>query len=201
MKRSAILTRIRDLNFYTDQEEEKIRYAWLSIRNDLFKIIILWLVAVVLGFNAQFIIVLTAYCSLRMWIGGIHKQTFIGCLVDTGIWIGIGIGCSVFFLRISCWTMICIGIAAMIPILLSGPIQSPKKRPIEQPTKKKRTAIAALIAVFIILVQLAKSIPVEIRSCLLSGLLIESLQVLLINFLGKGRNHGGIVNRIRGFDD
>ena len=129
-----------------------------------------------------------------MWIGGIHKKTFIGCLFDTGIWIGIGIGCSVFFLRVDSWTMVCIGIAAMIPILLSGPIQSPKKRPIEQSIKKKRTTIATLIAVFIIIAQLAKSIQIEIRSCVLSGLLIESLQVSLSKIIRKGEDHGRPVN-------
>lgn len=50
MKRSAILIKIRDLNYFSDQEEDKIRYAWLSIRNDLFKIIILWVVAAILGY-------------------------------------------------------------------------------------------------------------------------------------------------------
>ena len=196
MKRSAILTKIRDLNYFSDQEEDKIRYAWLSIRNDLFKIIILWVVAALLGFSVQFTVVLITYCSLRMWIGGIHKKTFIGCLVDTGIWIGMGIGCSMILLKVSCWTMVCIGIAAMIPILMSGPIQSSKKRPIEQSIKKKRTTIATLIAVFIIIAQLANSIPIEIRSCVLSGLLIESLQVSLTKIIRKGEDHGRPVNWI-----
>ena len=107
---------------------------------------------------------------------------------------GMGIGCSMILLKVSCWTMVCIGIAAMIPILMAGPIQSSKKRPIEQSIKKKRTTIATLIAVFIIIAQLAKSIQIEIRSCVLSGLLIESLQVSLSKIIRKGEDHGRPVN-------
>ena len=64
MKRSAILTKIKKLNVFTDQEEEKIQYAWLSIRNDLFKITILWIGAALLGFSIQFIVVSYTYSGV-----------------------------------------------------------------------------------------------------------------------------------------
>lgn len=70
MKRSAILTKIRDLNFFSDQEEDKIRYAWLSIRNDLFKIIILWVVAALLGFSVQFVDYADGYFKARCYASG-----------------------------------------------------------------------------------------------------------------------------------
>ena len=50
MEKSAILTKVRSLNHFSKQEQEKIRYAWLSIRTDLFKISILWVVAAILGY-------------------------------------------------------------------------------------------------------------------------------------------------------
>lgn len=62
---SAILTIIEKRGIYTESQMNVIRYAWLSIRNDLLKLLILTLLAIVIGVWKQFALVMISYTGIR----------------------------------------------------------------------------------------------------------------------------------------
>lgn len=135
---SAILTNIEKRGIYTDSQMNVIRYAWLSIRNDILKLLILTVLAIIIGVWKQFTLVMISYVGIRFFIGGIHRKTFLGCLIDTAAWIGSAMyGAS--FLASHGWLIILLcEFSTTVIIGIIGPVQSPNRKEMDNRTSNRR---------------------------------------------------------------
>lgn len=178
---SLILMALDSDNSFSSNEKKIISYAWLTIRNDFLKLGILALAAYTLGLWNRFILVMTSYTSIRFFIGGIHKKTFVGCLLNTALWIYVALILAELFSTLDLKSLISIELCSTLVIGILGPLQSPSRKPMDSFTKKKRKICAITICICIVICTLFSVIPFSASSHLCAGMIIESLQASIKN--------------------
>ena len=177
---SAILTMVERRRIYTDSQMNVIRYAWLSIRNDILKLLILTVLAIVIGVWKQFALVMISYTGIRFFIGGIHRKTFLGCLIDTAIWIRSAMyGAS--YLASHGWIIILLcEFFATVLIGIMGPVQSPNRKEMDNKTSNRRRTLAIVMCLIIVGLTGFSLIPTSVSAYLCAGMVVESLQASII---------------------
>lgn len=63
----------------SQEENQVIQYGMELLLDSIIKLIVVLLIGVVLGKGFETIVVLTAFCGLRLQAGGIHAKTGLGC--------------------------------------------------------------------------------------------------------------------------
>jgi len=108
-----------------EERAEIIRYGFELIIGEIPKMILIFLLALLLGKFKYFLISLAIICPYRIFSGGVHLKTHIGCLtMTTMLYLG-----SVYFCEIFCFedllskvvTVVCISIFSTIMIILYAP--------------------------------------------------------------------------------
>ena len=177
---SAILTMIEKRGIYTESQMNVIRYAWLSIRNDLLKLLILTLLAIVIGVWKQFALVMISYTGIRFFIGGIHKKTFFSCLIDTAAWIGSAMYGASLLTSHGCGIIMLLELLAIALIGLFGPVQSPNRKEMDNRTSNRRRILAIGICLTIVGLTGFTLIPTSVSAYLCAGMVVEGLQASII---------------------
>ena len=186
---SAVLTIIEKRGHFSEKELKIIRYAWLSIRNDFLKLLIITSTAIMVGVGKQYWLVMISYLGIRFFIGGIHRKTFLGCLMDTAVWIsGAVLVASI------------LADGGQIPIILCellaagliggfGPVQSPKRKMMDQKTRKRRKLLAIVICLIIIILSGFSLISANVSAPLCAGMMVEGLQASIIKLQRRFYNN------------
>lgn len=65
----------------TSLDEIKIKYALTLIRNEGIKMIIFFIFFLVTGYVKEFLLCMLIACTVRVFAGGIHMKTNIGCFI------------------------------------------------------------------------------------------------------------------------
>ncbi|NLD19873.1 MAG: accessory gene regulator B family protein [Clostridiales bacterium] len=65
----------------TDIEKIKVRYALTLIRNEGVKLIIFFVLFFATGYIKEFLLCILIACTVRVFAGGIHMKTNIGCFL------------------------------------------------------------------------------------------------------------------------
>ena len=65
--------------------KQKVRYTLLVILGEAEKIVILSVIFGILGYMAEFLIAFLGLAVLRMFMGGSHRKTMLGCFFQSGI--------------------------------------------------------------------------------------------------------------------
>jgi len=179
---SAVLTTIEKRGHFSEKELKIIRYAWVSIRNDFLKLLIITLAAIMAGVGKQYCLVMISYLGNRFFIGGIHRKTFLGCLIDTAVWIGGAIWAALFLANQGQISIILCELLAAGLIGGFGPVQSPNRKMMDQKTRKRRKLLAIVICLIIIILSGFSLISANVSAPLCAGMLVEGLQASIIKF-------------------
>lgn len=172
---------IRSNSDFTNSDDlEKINYAIETILNEAFKIIILLTLFSILGklryFNFSMIILL----SIRIFSGGLHSKTFLGCLLwTTLLFIATSIVAPIIP-KISIGIYYLISLFNLSVIITKSPYPNPY-RPIK--SKKRRQVLkvlAVFFAIFWTIVLLFFTNDICYLNCGIFTILLQSLQLLYV---------------------
>ncbi len=167
-------------DFANSDDLEKINYAIETILNEAFKIIILLTLFSILGklryFNFSMIILL----SIRIFSGGLHSKTFLGCLLwTTLLFIATSIVAPIIP-KISIGIYYLISLFNLSVIITKSPYPNPY-RPIK--SKKRRQVLkvlAVFFAIFWTIVLLFFTNDICYLNCGIFTILLQSLQLLYV---------------------
>lgn len=164
---------------YTKEEQEKIEYAKRSIWNEVTKIIIMSVLFAFLGLYKEYIALLVSFLMLRIWIGGIHRETYLSCLLESFCWLLFGILIAKYLCAIT--HPVVVGVLTIALLCCQQPVQSSKRKTMTKSISSQRKLIGILIAIVCVLISCISSISAEIRMIMICGQLIETLQVTIKN--------------------
>lgn len=133
---------------YDSAQLEKIRYSLSVILFELEKIIPLAISAWLLGCFDYFVITFFVISSLRMFMGGFHRKTSIGCIIQSFITFGALIYLEKTIKVTKIVYLIIIVFTALVIMFYAPVISSSRGKASERKKKKiKRNAFIALIFV------------------------------------------------------
>lgn len=172
---------IRSNSDFTNSDDlEKINYAIETILNEAFKIIILLILFSILGklryFNFSMIILL----SIRIFSGGLHSKTFLGCLLWTTLFFTATSIVAPIIPKISIGIYYLISLFNLSVIITKSPYPNPY-RPIK--SKKRRQVLkilAVFFAMFWTIVLLFFTNDICYLNCGIFTILLQSLQLLYV---------------------
>lgn len=78
---NRLLLRVNKDNYFTDTQIEQIKYSILAIGGDFSKFLILLVLFTILGYCPEYLYAFFATTILRLYIGGKHYKTYLGCLL------------------------------------------------------------------------------------------------------------------------
>jgi len=139
-----LLNQIRLLNRYDEDDIDMMRYSLQSILWEFEKVIIIFFVFFLFGYQNYFLLTLIVLMSVRVFAGGYHSKTSLSCLLITF---------SGFFLAIIVLPRIPLGNLAIIALsifslfvtLLAAPIRSIEKEAIQSKDKDMQKKMTAFI--------------------------------------------------------
>lgn len=174
-----IIDMIENTGKYTQAEIACIRYSYLSIRNDLGKILIIIGVCTLMGTGKESILILMSMIPVRMLMGGIHAKSFLRCLLISFGWVTIGIGLARVMEAWSEW-LTCITLASSLVLIHADPIESANKRCLINQERKRRKRLSILIALIGLLIMVIINNPIY-KNCICMGLLIDNIQLFILD--------------------
>ena len=186
---SAILTVVEKRGRFSEKELNIIRYAWISIRNDFLKLLIITSTAIMVGVWKQYCLVMMSYLGIRFFIGGIHRKTFLGCLIDTAVWIGGAIWAALFLANQGQISIILCELLAAGLIEGFGPVQSQNRKMMDKRIRKRRKLFAAVICLIVIILTGLSLIPPYVSAPLCAGMMVEGLQASIIKLQRRFYNN------------
>lgn len=172
---------IRSNSDFTNSDDlDKINYAIETILNEAFKILILLILFSALGklryFNFSIIILL----SIRIFSGGLHSKTFLGCLLWTTLFFTTTSIVAPIIPKVSIGIYYLISLFNLSVIITKSPYPNPN-RPIKS---KKRRQVLKILAIFFtifwIIALLFFTNDISYLNCGIFTILLQSLQLLYI---------------------
>lgn len=168
---------------------EKIKYALLCIIGETEKFILLYILFVLFSVQWTFLFVFIVLVSTRIFIGGSHRKTTLGCFIQSFLSFGVMILIDKFLLvvQFQIWIYMIIFLVIVLFAPVSRQIQFQKSYKI----KFKKRAITVIV--FWIVVSEVFGQPYENR--ILIVMMYQSLEIMLITikrFIGGekvGKKH------------
>ena len=186
---SAVLTTIEKRGHFSEKELKIIRYAWLSIRNDFLKLLIITSTAIMAGVGKQYCLVMISYLGNRFFIGGIHRKTFLWCLMDMAVWIGGAVLVASILADQGQIPIILCELFAAVLIGGFGPVQSPKRKMMDKRIRKRRKLFAAVICLIVIILTGSSLIPPYVSAPLCAGMMVKGLRTSIIKLQRRFYNN------------
>lgn len=177
----TLINYIRSNSDFTNSDDlDKINYAIETILNEAFKILILLILFSALGklryFNFSIIILL----SIRIFSGGLHSKTFLGCLLWTTLFFTTTSIVAPIIPKVSIGIYYLISLFNLSVIITKSPYPNPN-RPIKS---KKRRQVLKILAIFFtifwIIALLFFTNDISYLNCGIFTILLQSLQLLYI---------------------
>lgn len=155
-------------------------YALQVLLNEGLKIIILAVFFLIIGKFKIFAFSLLLLSSLRIFAGGYHSNSFLGCFTFSFIFFALAISGSIYLANFIIKYQLVMIVFALVVIAKQSPIPS-KYRPIKQ---KKRYYTLKILAIFTALIWyvilLLFKYNIELFSAGILTIFLESVQLLFI---------------------
>lgn len=168
------------LNCEISQEQQNIiKYALNAIINELLKFIFLLCIFLITHRINFFLFSLIILTTIRTFSGGLHFETFIGCLIFTTIFFILT--CLVFTVipRLPNLTYYFVSIFSFFVICVKSPCPS-VKRPIMNTKKRQKLKLLSSFFTIIWLYVLSCCIKdVSLFNCGISTILFQAIQLIL----------------------
>lgn len=168
-------------NKYSDLEVEKIKYGLEGLYLTIYKLIIIILLSIILGFFKETLLVLLFLNIIRYPAFGVHANKSLVCLISSILLI-LGVPYLIFNIKINFVIKIVISIYCFLNYLLFAPADT-VKRPL---TNKKKRVIRKVFScifsiVYIILIFLLNNNLYS--NAILSALIIETVLINPITYI------------------
>ncbi len=172
---------IRNNSDFTNTDDlEKINYAIETILNEVFKIVLLLILFSTLGKLKYFSFSMIILFSTRIFSGGLHSKTFVGCLFWT----------TLFFIATSMFApllpILNIGIYYLISffnlfvIMVKSPYPNPYRTIKSKKRKRSLKLLAIFFSIFWTIILLFFTSDISYLNCGIFTILIQSLQLLYV---------------------
>lgn len=165
-----------------------MKYSYLSIRNDIVKLSILFSVALWMNRWKESILFLVPFMLIRILLGGIHCRSSFGCLILTGLWVALGVGLSILLEDAQSIVFLLTIVSVAAPICCT-PVASKKRRRIGEIEKKRRQRISIIIELSVFAFLLIVNMNRVLKNCACMALLNNNCQLLFLN--ARFKNGGG----------
>ena len=171
---------------FSDDEIAIMEYALVSIRNDITKLLMMGFLAYICGVWHEFLFFTTSMTAVRIFLGGMHSNTFWGCFFQSLFWTSVGVLLSI--VTGSYWMIS--GTAAVLSlgiVVALGPVSSDKRKQLSIKERKKLKRVVIIIEACIIAASLLFIRKPVYTSCLCYGVLIDNLQrmVMMVKSLSQ----------------
>lgn len=163
------------------EQEEILVYGYTLFLENLYKAIILLLIALVTGTFWKTLVIIGSFALLRCFSGGIHCNSSLGCTLGMlGLWI---VGLIVANIELPLIVLIMMGIIVIWTILRYAP-RSTENNPIRTKKIWKQKRIGSILVMTLLLgagivCALFLNRP-EILNMILTSLYIEAFSILLL---------------------
>lgn len=164
--------------FNKNEELEQIHYALVTILNEVFKIIILIILFSIIGNLNYLLFSMIVLLSIRLFSGGLHAKTLLGCLILTILFFTLTTIIAPLLPKLSPSTYYLLSLLSLSVIIIQAPYPN-SKRPIK---KKKRKlylkTLAIFFSIFWIYILLCYITTSPYLNCGISTILLQSSQLL-----------------------
>lgn len=179
-----IMTIIRILDVEktrTETQQELIVYSLSCIINEMEKFVFLTIIFAIQGRLAKFWIAFLGLVSLRIFIGGMHRETTLGCILQSLLSFEAILILNERF-SLCAWMQYCVWLVLLTLIWKQAPIVSPKRAcyPELKRMRFKAIAITVLLVDFMI-VNVVSNTYTNCLSWTIAFQMIESSIVALKN--------------------
>ena len=165
----------------SEEEKEKLEYGLEGLYMTITKLVIIFLIALLLGFIREFLITLIFFNIIRFPGFGFHASKSIVCLISSTLLI-LGLPYIFITFKINLTIKVILCVISIITFIICAPADT-WKRPLTN--KKKRlirkvcaTGLAIIYSILIILFN-----GYEISDLLMASLLIETILISPIMYL------------------
>lgn len=161
---------------YESEVVQKVTYSLKNIFMEIEKFCLLTLLFGVVHKLSNFFIVLLSIVPIRIFMGGSHRKSYLGCFLQSTIMFGgmVWISDVVKIIHISKW--IIFGVL-LLEVWISTPIQSPNRM---RYSKGKRMEFKAkALSVLLLFCMIQESIPEQYSNQMEVALIIYSLEVFV----------------------
>lgn len=162
------------------EELEQIQYALTTILNETFKIIILVILFTVFGNLNYLLFSMIILLSIRLFSGGLHAKTLLGCLIWTILFFILTSIIAPVLPRFSPSIYYILSLLSAVVILIQTPYPN-LKRPIKKKKRKQYLKILAIsfstFWIYILLFYIHNS---SYLNCGIATIILQSLQLIYI---------------------
>ncbi len=171
----------KNQNNLSDEDKEKLAYGLEGLYLNITKLIIIFLIALLLGFLKEFIIALILFNIIRFPGFGFHASKSIVCLTTSTLLI-LGIPYLFTNIEITQNIKIIICLISIVVFIICAPADT-WKRPLTNKKKRliRKVSAISLAIIYSILIIILDNI--QISDLLLSALVIESILISPIMYL------------------
>ena len=160
---------------YTEDDIEKIQYGLEGIYLTITKLIIIFLIAIIIGFFKELLLVLVMFNIIRYPAFGVHADSSKACLITTSILI-LGLTYLMINIHINYYVKIIICILCFVDFILFAPADT-VKRPLTNAKKRKYRKIASCICAFIYIILILLLKNELISNIIFTSLIIEAILI------------------------
>ena len=162
----------------TDQQEEivvqKVKYALQVIVSEVEKLIILLMIFGIVGKTLEFLTAYVAVVTIRIYVGGNHVKTFLGCVLYTFIMYAFILTGADYFIP---KRYICSGVEILIMISIWNNQKSlPESRILYSQNRLLEFKMKAL-SVLILQMIITQYLPESYRAVIMWGFIIQTIDV------------------------
>lgn len=166
--------------FNKPQELEQIQYSLTTILNEVFKIIILIILFSVIGNLNYLLFSMIILLSIRLFSGGLHAKTLLGCLTWTTLFFTLTSIIAPLLPKLNPFTYYTLSLLNLVVILVQAPYPN-EKRPIKKKKRKQYLKIlAASFSIFWTYILLFKVYDSTYLNCGMATILLQSSQLIYI---------------------
>ncbi|MBX4266140.1 accessory gene regulator ArgB-like protein [Clostridium estertheticum] len=165
--------------FNTIEELEQIQYALATILNEVFKIIII-LFSIIGNLN-YLLFSIMILLSIRLFSGGLHAKTLLGCLIWSTLFFILTSIISPLLPKLNLSIYYILSLLNLAVVIVQAPYPNPK-RPIKEKKRKMYLKILAIFfSIFWTYILLCRVMTSTYLNCGISTVLLQSSLLLYTN--------------------
>jgi accessory gene regulator B len=166
--------------FNKPQELEQIQYAIITILNEVFKILILFVLFSVIGNLNYLLFSMIILLSIRLFSGGLHAKTLLGCLMWSTLFFTLSSIVAPLLPKLNLSIYYILSLLNLGVIIVQAPYPNPK-RPIKKKKRKQYLKILAItFSIFWTYILLFKINNSTYLNCGIATILLQSSQLINI---------------------
>ena len=160
----------------------RIRYTISFLLVELEKFILLLCVFYIFHQLKFFLIAFFTLMSLRVFMGGLHRETVFGCVTHTILMFAI-ILLSASYIKINVMGEYIVFVVGVFLIWITTPLHSEKR--IKYNSSQKMTFKIKALSVMVALALLIRDVSLDNKKVMMSTILVQFLEVGLLYFINK----------------